>query len=66
MAVLNSFDPVKYKIAKAYSSGGEYKKSTLLAIDSSFNFAITIHFLSPLDKNTFIIPALLKLSKNLS
>ena len=34
MAVLNSFEPVKYNIENAYSSGREYKKSMRRGIAS--------------------------------
>ena len=58
---LNNFDPVKYKIAKAYSFGGANKKSTRLAICLSDNLAITNVFTSPRDKTSIIILFFIKL-----
>ena len=57
IAVLNSFEPVKYNIVNAYSSLSAYKKSNLLGIcvcacvcasACSGNFPIVKLFVSPL------------------
>ena len=62
ITVLNIFEPVKYNIANANSSGGAYKKSTRRAILSSpfsltpGNRAITRVFDGPRDKTSKIIP----------
>ena len=50
IAVLNSLEPVKYNMAKGYSSGGEYRKSIRRGIASCIsNLPIVKLFNSPCD-----------------
>ena len=55
IAVLNSFEPVKYNKANGLSSGVAYKKSTLRAFDSGLNLAINNDLLFPFVNSATII-----------
>ena len=55
--VLRSLLPVKYRVAKGYSSAGLYKKSTRRALRSGASLAMTRLFVGPRDSTSVTIPS---------